>query len=115
MIDLSDKHALITGGAGTIGNAFAQAFAATGAQVTVLDRPEATPPPGHGWLGVDLSDLAGAQAKVAAAGPFDILINNAALIINKPFENFSLEEYEEQVRVNSSAAFALVRACAPGM
>jgi NAD(P)-dependent dehydrogenase (short-subunit alcohol dehydrogenase family) len=115
MIDLSDKHALITGGAGTIGNAFVQAFAAAGAQVTVLDRPEATPPSGHGWLGLDLSDLAGAQAKVAAAGPFDILINNAALIINKPFESFSLEEYEEQVRVNSSAAFALVRACAPGM
>lgn len=115
MIDLSHKHALITGGVGTIGTAFVQAFAAAGALVTVLDRPEAKPPYGHGWLGVDLSDITGAQAKVAAAGPFDILINNAALIINKPFEEFSLEEYEEQVRVNSSAAFALARACAPGM
>ena len=45
----------------------------------------------------------------------DILINNAALIINRPFEAFSLEEYEEQVRVNSSAAFALARAVAPSM
>ena len=115
MIDLSHKQALITGGVGTIGKAFVEAFARAGARVTVLDRPGAMPPSGHGWLGVDLSDLAGAQAKVTAAGPFDILINNAALIINKPFEDFSLEEYEEQVRINSSAAFALARACAPGM
>ena len=44
-----------------------------------------------------------------------MLINNAALIINKPFEEFSLDEYEDQIRVNSSAAFALARAVAPGM
>ena len=115
MTDLPQKHALITGGLGTIGTAFARAFVASGARVTVLDRPEAPPPAGLGWLGIDLNDLAGAQAQVAAAGPFDILVNNAALIINKPFEDFSLDEYETQVRVNSSAAFALTRACAPGM
>ncbi len=115
MTNLSGKHALITGGLGSIGSAIATALAAAGARVSVLDRPEATPPAGHGWLGVDLADLPGAQARVAAAGPFDILINNAALILNKPFEDFSLEEYEDQIRVNSSAAFALTRACAPGM
>lgn len=114
-VDLTGRHVLITGGLGSIGSAFADTFAAAGARVTVLDRPEATPPVGLGWLGADLGDLAGAGAKVAAAGPFDILINNAALIINKPFEDVSLEEYEQQLRVNSAAAFALTRACAPGM
>ena len=114
-VDLTGKHALITGGLGTIGTAFGAAFATAGAQVTILDRPEMTPPPDHNWLGVDLNDLATAQATVAAAGPFDILINNAALIINKPFQEFSLEEYEQQLRVNSAAAFALTRACAPAM
>ena len=48
-------------------------------------------------------------------GGIDILINNAALIINRPFEGFSLEEYEDQIRVNSSAAFTLARAVAPSM
>lgn len=115
MADLTGKHALITGGLGSIGAAFAGGFAAAGARVTVLDRPDATPPVVHGWLGVDLGELAGAEAQVAAAGPFDILINNAALIINKPFEAFSIEEYETQLRVNSAAAFAMARACAPGM
>ena len=51
----------------------------------------------------------------AAHDGIDILINNAALIINKPFEDFSLQEYEDHLRVNSSAAFALTRAVAPGM
>jgi NAD(P)-dependent dehydrogenase (short-subunit alcohol dehydrogenase family) len=114
-VSLTRRRALITGGLGSIGSAFVEAFAAVGARVTVLDRPNAKPPAGHAWLGVDLDDLAGAGAKVTAAGPFDILINNAALIINKPFEDVSLEEYEQQLRVNSAAAFALSRACAPWM
>lgn len=115
MVDLTSRHALITGGLGSIGQALMQTFLATGAKVTVLDRPGGTAPMGCGWIGVDLNDLAATQAKVASAGPFDILVNNAAMIINKPFEDFSLEEYEEQLRVNSSAVFALTRACAPAM
>ncbi len=83
--------------------------------MTALDRPGMEPPEGMGWLPADLSDLAGSQARAEAAGPFDILVNNAALILNKPYEAFSLEEYEEQVRVNALAAFALARAVAPGM
>lgn len=115
MTDLAHRHALITGGLGSIGMALARAFAAAGAQVTVLDRPEATPPEGYGWIGADLNDLARARALVAAAGSFDILVNNAALILNQPFEEVSLEDYESQIRVNSAAAFALAQACAPGM
>lgn len=112
---LAGRHALVTGGSGTIGRAIVAAFAAAGAQVTVLDRPDAAPVAGHGWLPVDLADLAGAAAAVAAAGPFHILVNNAAIIWNRPHEDFTLEEYELQIRVNSSAAFALARAVSPGM
>ena len=117
MTALAGKHALITGGLGSIGQAMVQAFAASGARVTVLDRPglAAPAPDGAGWLGIDLNDLAAAAEQVAAAGPFDILVNNAALILNQPFEACSLEDYENQLRVNSSAVFALVRACAPAM
>ena len=118
MIDLAGKHALITGGLGSIGQAMVLAFLTAGAQVTFLDRPEldeTARPENTSWLAVDLNDLGAAQARVAAAGPFDILVNNAAMIINKPFEAFTLEDYEGQQRVNSSAVFALVRACAPGM
>ncbi len=112
------RHVLITGGLGTIGTAMATRFADAGHRVTVLDRPGGAAPAGMGWLGVDLDDLAGAEAAVGALvreAAVDILVNNAALIINKPFEEFSLAEYEDQIRVNSSASFALARACAPAM
>ncbi|NHB77606.1 SDR family oxidoreductase [Rhodobacter calidifons] len=112
------RHALITGGLGTIGRAMASAFATAGHRVTVLDRPGGQAPEGMGWLGVDLNDLAATEAGVAdlvAGDPVDVLINNAALIINKPHDAFSLAEYEDQIRVNSSAAFVLCRTVAPGM
>ncbi|WP_136646368.1 SDR family oxidoreductase [Tabrizicola sp. YIM 78059] len=112
------RHVVITGGLGTIGRAMAAAFAAEGHRVTVLDRPGGAAPGGMVWLGVDLNDLAATQeaaSRLAADDPVDVLINNAALIINKPHDAFSLAEYEDQIRVNSSAAFVLTRALAPGM
>lgn len=115
MTDLSGKSALITGGLGTLGSAMAERFKQAGANVTILDQPDGEPRDGFGYLGVDLNDLAGAEDAVKVAAPFDILINNAALIINKPHEAFSLIEYEDQIRVNSSAAFALSRVCSPVM
>ena len=115
MANLAGRRALITGGLGTLGAAMAESFKAVGADVTILDRPDAEPREGFAYLGVDLNDLAGAEEAVKQAAPFGILINNAALIINKPHDDFSLMEYEDQIRVNSSAAFALSRVCAPAM
>jgi NAD(P)-dependent dehydrogenase (short-subunit alcohol dehydrogenase family) len=123
---LDRRRALITGGLGTIGRAMATRFAEAGAAVLVLDRPDipeaeaaaATLGEGVRFVGCDLGRLAEAEAAVrtlAQTAPIDVLVNNAALIINRPHEDFSLEEYEEQIRVNSSAAFALTRAVAPGM
>ena len=102
VIDLNGRHALITGGLGAIGQALVRNFLASGAEVTVLDRSVGAAPAGCGWIGVDLNDLTATHAQVVATGPFDILLNNAAIIVNKPFEAFTLEEYEEQIRVNSS-------------
>jgi NAD(P)-dependent dehydrogenase (short-subunit alcohol dehydrogenase family) len=131
MTELSGKTILITGALGTLGRAQAERLARAGAALILLDRPGAEAgedfaarvAAAHGvgavYVGEDLNDLASAEKRTAALsrehGGIDILINNAALIINKPFEEFSLEEYEDQVRVNSSAAFALARAVAPGM
>jgi NAD(P)-dependent dehydrogenase (short-subunit alcohol dehydrogenase family) len=122
---------LLTGGLGSLGRAQAATLARAGARVLVLDRPEVENGPDIvaglagqasgdiAFIGCDLNRLAEAEAAVAALAAkesgIDILINNAALIINRPFEEFSLAEYEDQIRVNSSAAFALARACAPGM
>lgn len=131
MAELDGKSALLTGALGTLGRAQAHALARAGARCFLLDRPDAENGPSFAsevsaasgvearYLGQDLNDLPAIELAVRALverdGPIDILINNAALIINKPFEEFSLTEYEDQVRVNSSAAFALARSVAPGM
>jgi NAD(P)-dependent dehydrogenase (short-subunit alcohol dehydrogenase family) len=126
MSQLSGRRILLTGALGTLGMAQAVAFAEAGADMVLLDLPEHTEKgkqvcaglKGSSYLGLDLNDLSSVETAVrtlAAGRAFDILINNAALIINKPFEAFSIGEYEDQIRVNSSAAFALARAVAPGM
>lgn len=131
MAALAGKTALLTGALGTLGQAQARTLATAGARLFLLDRPEMQNGEGFAgevareskitatYVGQNLGDLAGSEAAVRKLahehGGIDILINNAALIINKPFEEFSLDEYEAQVRVNSSAAFALSRAVAPAM
>ena len=127
MTDLEGKTVLLTGALGSLGRAQAQALHAAGADLVLLDRPEHADadafigsfPERATFIGQDLGNLQQAEDVVRdladRRGGIDILINNAALIINKPFEAFSLDEYEDQIRVNSSAAFALSRAVAPGM
>lgn len=120
---------LITGALGTLGLAQARRFIAAGHKTILLDHPRlaeretelSSDPalPGARFIFQDLSDLEGSERAVHALGEeiggIDVLINNAALIINKPFEDFSIGEYEEQMRVNSAAAFALARGVAPHM
>jgi len=127
MTDVSNKTVLLTGALGSLGRAQAQTFVAAGADLILLDRPDHPEAQAFTrllgeraiYVGQDLGKLHEAEEAVRGLaglrGGIDVLINNAALIINKPFESFSLEEYEDQIRVNSSAAFALTRAVAPGM
>ena len=131
MTSLSGKVAVLTGALGSLGRSQAEALAKAGAAIILWDRPKrpdgiefaTTLAERHGvksrYVGADLNALAASEATCRELadefGGVDILINNAALIINKPFEQFSIEEYEDQIRVNSSAAFALTRAVAPGM
>ena len=127
---LDGKTALLTGALGSLGQAQAAALCGAGATVLALDRPDRQDGPeladgfaaGGGaavYVGHDLNNLAATEdfgrALAQQYGGIDILINNAALIINRPFEAFSLAEYEEQLRVNAAAGFALARAVAPTM
>jgi NAD(P)-dependent dehydrogenase (short-subunit alcohol dehydrogenase family) len=131
MTEFAGRKVLITGALGTLGTAQTEAFAGLGADLVLLDRPG--DPRGDAragevakrhaisarYVGQDLGELKASEAAIRALSDaldgIDVLVSNAALIINKPFEEFSIEEYEEQLRVNSAATFALVRALAPKM
>ena len=124
---LSGRTVLITGALGTIGRSLVQRYGEEGASVIASDRPDKTSVDanvsifGEGvrYFGCDLNDLARAEKGVTALaekiGGIDILVNNAAFVVNKPHEEFSIEEYEEEIRINSSAAFVLSRACSVHM
>jgi NAD(P)-dependent dehydrogenase (short-subunit alcohol dehydrogenase family) len=119
MVNLSGKTALVTGALGTIGQALVTRLAADGATVIAADRPGLEGPKGFRYFGCDLSDLAGLETAAAAladeVGGIDILVNNAAYVVNKPHDAFSIEEYEEEIRINSSAPFVLTRVCSRHM
>jgi NAD(P)-dependent dehydrogenase (short-subunit alcohol dehydrogenase family) len=131
MTDLRGKTVLLTGALGSLGRAQAEAYAAAGARLYLLDRPGEARGPAFAaelsarygvqaeYVGHDLADLEATEkvgrAIAERAGGIDILVNDAALIINRPFEEFSVSEYDEQIRVNASAGLALARAVAPGM
>lgn len=127
MGQLSGKKVLLTGALGTIGRAMVSRYAQEGATVIALDRPGIATAQetldqlakSVRYFGCDLNQLAATEASVSTLademGGIDILVNNAALVIMKPFEQFSIEEYEDQVRINSSAVFVLARACARSM
>lgn len=124
---LTGKTALITGALGTIGQALVARFSGEGARVVAWDRPDAEGAQeslsriaeGIRYVGFDLGDLAGTERTASAladeVGGFDILVNNAAFVVNKFHEQFTIEEYETEVRINSSAAFVLSRACSRHM
>ncbi len=127
MAQLTGKKVLITGALGTIGRALVARYAEEGASVIALDRPgvagaQATLDgitKGVRYFGCDLNQLAATEESVSRLADdvdgIDILVNNAALVIMKPFEKFTIEEYEDQVRINSSAVFVLTRACSNKM
>lgn len=127
MPELQGKNVLITGALGTIGQAMVARYAEEGANVIALDRPDAPDAqavldaiaPGVRFFGCDLNDLAGLESAATALadeiGGVDVLVNNAALVIFKQHNEFTITEYEDQVRVNSSAVFVLSRVCSEQM
>lgn len=118
---LSGKRALITGSTSGIGLAIARALKAEGAEV-ILN--------GFGDEGViadvcgeldarhipaDLTSVAGVEELMAAAGPVDVLVNNAGMQHVAPVEEFPAEKWEMIIALNLSAAFHTARLAVPHM
>ncbi len=88
-MELSDKVALVTGSTGGIGAETARLMAAAGAEVVVSGRNaergaatvrSITDTGGKArFVAADLTDPAALRCLAEAAGPVDILVNNAAI------------------------------------
>jgi NAD(P)-dependent dehydrogenase (short-subunit alcohol dehydrogenase family) len=95
---------VVTGGTRGIGAAVAARFRAAGDTVLAPGRADC-----------DVTDEEAVSAYFAAAGPVDVLVNNAGISASTPVSRTSLDDWRAQHEVNATGAFLCTRAVLPGM
>ena len=124
-----NRVAIVTGGAGGIGQAAARAIARKGFRVALADlRGEAASAtaaalreegvevePFQVDVGVESSVRALIEAVLAEWGRIDALVNNAGVESSKPFLEIGLEEYERVMRINTTSVWLCCQATIPVM
>jgi NAD(P)-dependent dehydrogenase (short-subunit alcohol dehydrogenase family) len=105
--------AVVTGAGSGIGRAAARALHADGWELVLAGRredalretlPEARIVP------TDITDAAQVRALFEAAGPVDLLFNNAGIGVYSPIEDLSLEDWQRVVDTNLTGAFLCAQA-----
>jgi NAD(P)-dependent dehydrogenase (short-subunit alcohol dehydrogenase family) len=119
---LDGKRALITGAGRGIGLAAASALADAGAHVTLAARSrdeieeaaQAIRARGQqaDTLVLDVMDLGAMQGAIAAAAPFNILVNNAGTNRPKPLIDVTIEDFDAIMDLNVRAAYFVAQAAA---
>ena len=112
---MAQRIALVTGSAQGIGRAIAVALAASGHEVVGVDIREQSLGPMARVLRADLASPAVIEGLVADVGRVDVLVNNAAILVEKPIEETSVEEFDLTMAVNLRAPFLLSRGFGRGM
>jgi NAD(P)-dependent dehydrogenase (short-subunit alcohol dehydrogenase family) len=122
---LDGKRALVTGGGRGIGLAAASALAQAGAEVTLVARTQAEIEAAAqalvargdraAALPLDVTDLDAVRDTLAAAEPFDVLVNNAGT--NRPayLMDVKVEDFDAIFALNVRAAFFMAQAVARGL
>ena len=106
---LAGKTALITGSTQGLGLAAAKRFSEAGCVIInngIVDGRV---------VGADLRKPSDIEAMLKAAGPIDILVNNAVVRHAAPIESFDADHWDESLAVNLSAAFHTIRLALPAM
>ncbi|MDT9592278.1 SDR family NAD(P)-dependent oxidoreductase [Nocardioides zeae] len=129
VVDLGGRRALVTGGAGGLGRACAEAFLAGGAQVVLADAPTsavaevaedlsgAHPGRVHA-VAIDLATAEGAGSlpalacEVAGTDGLDVLVNAVGIMRTTPFDELEPEAWQRTLDVNLTGVFATTQAAA---
>jgi len=110
------KTALVTGSARGIGNAIAQRLSEDGIRIIGID---VTPTPNCAFIDqrieLDLGDAAACASTLERVGPVDILVNNAALLLEADFEKGGLDALDRMYAVNLRAPLLFSRVLVPQM
>ncbi|WP_417464353.1 SDR family oxidoreductase [Kordiimonas sp.] len=135
-MNLKGRRALITGGAGNLGQVMADSLAEMGADLVLVDLPGANTAKIAADLAerhdieavaeaCDLEDAAerdAMAARVLESGGLNILVNNAAFVGTsgltgwaEPFEKQSVETWRRALEVNLTSAFHLCQLFSPAL
>jgi 3-oxoacyl-[acyl-carrier protein] reductase len=120
---------LITGATEGIGRATALAFGKAGYRVGVVARTESKVRQLVAHLKEEGIEAAGAAADVGqpapvsravgeltgALGEIDVLVNNAGVLIAKPFEELTLDDWDTTMATNVRSLYLMSRAVLPAM
>jgi NAD(P)-dependent dehydrogenase (short-subunit alcohol dehydrogenase family) len=119
---LDGKRALVTGAGRGIGLSAASALADAGAHVTLLARTRdeieaaAAAIRSRGQqaetLTLDVTDLPAMQSAIAAAAPFNVLVNNAGTNRPKLLLDVTIDDFDAIMGLNVRAAYFVAQAVA---
>jgi len=122
LFSLQDQVAFITGGVGGIASGLARGFAAAGARLVLVDRDPAVEARADELRRAgaevttrtfDITDDEAVRAALAetleSTGRLDVVVNNAAIIVRKPFLEVSLEEWKRVMDINVTACFSVAQ------
>ena len=121
--DITGQVALVTGASSGIGEHFAEVLAAAGAKVALAARRAdrlaqlARTIEARGGqclpLACDVTKQDSISAAIAAAeaqlGPLSILVNNAGVVVSKPFFEHTEEDWDHVVDTNLKGAWLMAR------
>jgi NAD(P)-dependent dehydrogenase (short-subunit alcohol dehydrogenase family) len=105
--------AVVTGAGSGIGRAAARALRADGWELVLAGRREDALRETLGGAKLvppDITDPAEVAALFEAAGPLDLLFNNAGIGVASPIEDLALEDWQRVVDTNLTGAFLCAQA-----
>lgn len=113
-------HVVVTGGGRGIGAATARLFKEKGYRVTIMARSRnqiesLADEIGAYAVRVDVGDPASVEAAFMAAGPVDVLVNNAGMVRSSRVMKTDVRVWEEHLKVNLTGSFLCALKVLPGM
>ena len=116
---MTDRLAVVTGGARNIGGAIALRLQRAGYRVIVLDviEPESETLRADARR-VDLADRAAAEAafrEIAERHPVSALVNNVGIVAPAAFDEVNVDDFDRLMHLNTRTALIAAKAFVPGM